>query len=169
MLTLSMLAPVLSFGQPARPQIVLEKQPLTAMHLENLPEQARNLARKRPDGYHFSGAATVGHPADVETLTLRFEEGLTIRSIASEPDFKIEPGGSCQEGVAYAPQAACTLLVRFTPQGPGPRLGRLTIAHSAAADFSFEPRAKTPPPWTLLRAGYFALAVSSLRKRAALL
>jgi hypothetical protein len=134
------IAAVLAHGQETRsqivahPQIVLETQPVSTMHLENLPDRERDLVTKLPAGQHFFGAAKVGQSSDVETLTLRFEEGVTLKSIASTPDFKVEPGGSCMDGISYPKQATCTLLMRFTPQGPGPRLGRLTVSHTGAVE-----------------------------------
>ncbi|MGA7255155.1 MAG: Ig-like domain repeat protein, partial [Terracidiphilus sp.] len=60
-------------------------------------------------------------------------------------DFQIEQGGSCVEGNVYDKGSTCRLLVRFTPQGPGNRLGKLTVANSISA---------TPDAFGLGGAGY---------------
>ncbi|HWG21097.1 MAG TPA: Ig-like domain repeat protein [Terracidiphilus sp.] len=81
-----------------------------------------------PANFRRLGEATVGEPADLHTLTLRFSETAKLTAIKSTPDFRIEQGGSCEAGNTYAKNTTCTLLVRFTPQGAGNRLGHLTVS-----------------------------------------
>ena len=73
-----------------------------------------------------------GELAPIEAVHLRFSAGTTLKSIKSTADFTIEPGGSCVEGRSYAKGDNCIVLVRFTPQGPGRRMGDLTIGHSGS-------------------------------------
>ncbi len=91
-----------------------------------------NLLPEAPANFRRLGEAKAGEAGDVHTLTLRFSQADNLLHIQSTPDFRIEQGGSCVEGGSYAADTTCTLLVRFTPQGPGNRLGRLLITHSAS-------------------------------------
>ncbi|MGP8092402.1 MAG: Ig-like domain repeat protein [Candidatus Sulfotelmatobacter sp.] len=87
-----------------------------------------------PANYHVFAAASVGEYSWVEELTLNFAAETTLTRIKStNKDFVIEPGGTCQEGNSYTYGESCSLLVRFNPQGPGHRLGFLSIANSAEA------------------------------------
>jgi hypothetical protein len=63
-------------------------------------------------------------------MTFRFAERAKLTGIKSTKDFRIEPGGSCAEGNTYEAKSTCTLLVRFTPQGAGNRLGHVTLSTS---------------------------------------
>lgn len=85
-----------------------------------------------PANYHVFAAANVGGDAGVESLTLNFAAETRLTRIESKnKDFVVEPGGTCHEGNLYSRGNSCTLLVRFNPQGPGHRLGFVTITHSA--------------------------------------
>jgi hypothetical protein len=86
-----------------------------------------------PANFYSFASAKVGEPSTVEGLKLRFAAPTTLTSIQSTKDFTIEQGGSCREGQSFAKGDTCILLVRFTPQGAGPRLGHITINHSASA------------------------------------
>ena len=92
-----------------------------------------------PANYHVFPAVAAGEYAGPEVLTFSFADETRLTGIKSmNKDFGIEPGGTCLEGVSYARGESCLLLVRFNPQGPGPRLGFLRITHSAqstAANF----------------------------------
>jgi sugar lactone lactonase YvrE len=92
---------------------------------ETLPPEPANFRRL--------GEATVGQAADLHTLTLRFNQTTRITGISISNDFKIEQGGSCVEGNTYQKGTTCRMLVRFTPQGPGNRTGKLTIGNTASA------------------------------------
>ncbi|HEY3930570.1 MAG TPA: Ig-like domain repeat protein [Candidatus Koribacter sp.] len=85
-----------------------------------------------PENYHVFAATSVGEHASFETLTLTFAGETTLSNIKlANKDFVIEPGGSCYAGNHYSAGQNCSLLVRFTPQGPGHRLGFLKISHSS--------------------------------------
>jgi hypothetical protein len=90
------------------------------------------LKTQAPTNFRDLGDATVGETANVEALTLRFSVKTKLTNISSTPDFVVEQGGSCVEGNVYSAADTCRLLIRFTPQGAGHRLGKLTIAHSAS-------------------------------------
>lgn len=87
-----------------------------------------------PANYHIFPAGRAGEFNGVEVLTFNFAGNTTITGIKStRKDFVIEPGGTCLKGTSYTRGDSCSLLVRFDPQGPGRRLGFLSIAHSASA------------------------------------
>lgn len=87
-----------------------------------------------PANYHVFAAVSAGEYTGVEELKLNFAGETTLTRIKStNKDFVIEPGGTCQEGNRYTYGESCSLLVRFNPQGPGHRLGFVSIAHSAEA------------------------------------
>jgi hypothetical protein len=88
-----------------------------------------------PANFYAFSPARVGEPAPLEAVTLRFSGPTTLTKIEStNSDFKVEPGSSCAEGNSYSKGDSCIVLVRFTPQGPGRRLGRLTVSHTASAE-----------------------------------
>ncbi len=96
-----------------------------------LPGGQLRQARAPADFYVFAPARS-GEEAHVEQLTLRFTSATTLIRIAStNGDFTVENGGSCIEGRAFARGDTCTMHVRFTPQGAGNRLGKLTIEDTA--------------------------------------
>jgi hypothetical protein len=118
----------------AKPVITVQKQTVAEMRMEGLPESENALVARMPENAHYFGAAAAGETADLQTITLNFDDVTKLTELRSTPDFKIEPGGSCSEGNVYQRGGSCTVLMRFTPQGPGHRLGRLTISHSASAE-----------------------------------
>lgn len=85
-----------------------------------------------PANFRRLGEAKVGEAADLHTLTLRFAEITTLTELKTTPDFRIEKGGSCEAGNRYAKDTTCTVLMRFTPQGPGNRRGHLTVSTSSS-------------------------------------
>jgi sugar lactone lactonase YvrE len=97
------------------------------------PKGEASFANPPANFYAFS-SARVGEPSRVESVWLRFDAATTIQSIKSTPDFPIEQGGSCVEGQSYAKGDTCIVLVRFTPQGAGRRLGKLKVAHAGSAE-----------------------------------
>ena len=101
-----------------------------------------------PSNYHVFAAAGSGEHVNAEALILNFAGETTLTSIRmANNDFAVEPGGSCYEGNHYSAGQSCTLLVRFTPQGPGHRLGSVKITHSAettATTLSLVGNAYTP-------------------------
>jgi sugar lactone lactonase YvrE len=124
-----------TLNQPSiSPSISFDKQAISEIRTEGLPETERNLIAKMPaDFYHF-GAVKAGAVSEAQPLTLRFAIATKLTGIHSTPDFTVEQGGSCVAGNVYEAKSSCVVLVRFTPQGPGHRLGKLTVAHSAAAE-----------------------------------
>jgi sugar lactone lactonase YvrE len=135
------VAYAVSYGQtiePAktavRPSIFFDKQVTSEIRTEALPETERNLIAKMPANFYHFGAATASETADAETLTVRFQNSTKLTRIVSTPDFRLEPGGSCVEGNVYESKSSCTVLIRFTPQGAGHRLGKLTISDSTAVE-----------------------------------
>lgn len=86
-----------------------------------------------PANFHAFASAHVGENTTPERLTLRFAASTMLTQIKSTKDFQVEQGSTCIEGGYYSAGESCTLLVRFTPQGPGRRLGKLTISNTASA------------------------------------
>lgn len=87
-----------------------------------------------PANFHVFASAKAGEDAGIETLTLNFSGSTTLTKIESKSkDFVVEPSGTCHEGNVYSAGQSCTLNVRFSPQGAGRRLGRITVEHSASA------------------------------------
>jgi hypothetical protein len=129
-------------GSVLAAQEVLIREPAAPSIISLAPAQrpkgellARNALDARfqhaPANYHVFAAATVGEEASIELLTLKFAEETQLRRIESKSaDFIVEHGGTCQEGNNYGRGDSCSLLVRFTPQGPGHRFGLLEVAHS---------------------------------------
>jgi hypothetical protein len=123
-----------SGNAPPQPAQVITLDPPTGLDLQADTVRSNGEALPpEPANFRRLGEATVGQPADLHTLTLRFSQTTRITGIAVSKDFKIEQGGSCVEGNVYAKGMTCRLLVRFTPQGPGNRLGKLTINHDGSA------------------------------------
>jgi hypothetical protein len=94
-----------------------------------------NRLPEAPANFRRLGEATTGEAGESHTLTLRFAETATLThvNLKSTRDFRIEHGGSCAEGSEYAANTTCTLLVRFTPSGPGNRLGHLLISANSGS------------------------------------
>jgi len=140
-------------------QVTVGAAPQSIISLAPGPKpEAEIVARRDSDGrfenppanYHVFPAASVGEYTNVEVLTLNFEAGTTLTGIKStRKDFVIERGGTCQEGDSYTRGESCSLLVRFSPQGPGHRLGFISISHTAEA---------TPMSFGLTGNGYVPVA-----------
>ena len=116
-------APAVTFVQPET------SQRWTA----NLPDNEKYLLSIAPPNFYHFGAANIGEITNVERFTLKFAETTKLTKIASSPDFKLEPESSCAEGRTYTADTSCVLIVHFTPQGPGHRLGHLTISHDQSS------------------------------------
>jgi hypothetical protein len=86
-----------------------------------------------PPNFRSFASAHVGEATPAQALTLRFGGTTTLTRIESSKDFLIEEGSTCAEAKIYTSGTSCVLMVRFTPQGPGARLGKLTITHTASA------------------------------------
>jgi sugar lactone lactonase YvrE len=88
-----------------------------------------------PANFYAFSPAHIGEPASLEAVTLRFSEATTLTKIEStNGDFAIESGGSCREGSSYGKGDSCSVLVRFTPQGAGRRLGHLSVGQASSAE-----------------------------------
>lgn len=100
-----------------------------------------------PANFRRLGEVKAGETGRVHTLTLRFAETLTLTHIKATKDFRLEQGGTCIEGNVYVASTTCTLRVRFTPQGPGNRLGQVVVSHTGSTSattfslsgYSYEP------------------------------
>jgi hypothetical protein len=128
------LACLLSISARAQAPQVISLEPPTGWELQtHIMDSKGTLLPPAPPNFRRLGEATTGELADLHTITLRFNETTRISKIAVSKDFKVEQGGSCVAGNVYEAKGTCTLLVRFTPQGAGNRLGSLTISNSASA------------------------------------
>jgi hypothetical protein len=116
----------------ATPLVSVDRQPLSGIRMSELPEgEQKWISNMPPNFYHF-GAARVGEAAEAQTLTVRFAAATRLGAISSTKDFQVVSGGSCVEGDVYEANNSCTLWMRFTPQGAGHRLGKLSISASAS-------------------------------------
>lgn len=131
LLSLAFLAPLPGNAQSS--QVITLDPPTGLDLLAHTTDGKGNPLPEAPANFRRLGEARVGQLADLHTLTLRFHQTTRITGISVSKDFTIEQGGSCVEGNVYAKDTTCRLLVRLTPQGPGTRTGKLTIAHNASA------------------------------------
>lgn len=125
-----------SVGQSttALKESVITLEPPTGWDLQEHAFDAQgNPLPEAPANFRRLGEVKAGEVGAVHTLTLRFADTVKLTQIKSTPDFRIEQGGSCVEGGVYQATTTCTLLVRFTPLGPGNRLGHLTISTNLSA------------------------------------
>ena len=111
-----------------RPVITLDDQALS----EAAGTVVGRPISKLPENVRQFGSVRAGESSEIQTLTLRFGAADKLARITSTKDFQIEPSG-CIEGGVYEAGSGCTLAVRFTPQGPGHRFGKLTVADTASA------------------------------------
>lgn len=88
--------------------------------------------KNAPANFHVFAPVHVGQDAAAETLTLNFSAATQLTKIETTKDFQIDAGSTCAEENRYAAGDSCNLLVRFTPQGAGRRLGKMTITHTAS-------------------------------------
>lgn len=100
-----------------------------------VPAKLAAVWAKAPANFYRFGSASVGKPSLPQALTMQLDPGVTIAKISSTPDFRIVAGGTCQTGHTFA--GTCRLRVQFSPQGAGPRLGKLTFLTSGGAKLSF--------------------------------
>ena len=119
------------YASTGKPVITLEPSATREASAQVSPSRARMFSHA-PANFRDLGDATVGEVANVEVLTLRFAAKTKVLGISSTPDFVVEQGSSCVEGNVYSADDTCRLLVRFTPQGAGHRLGKVTITNSAS-------------------------------------
>jgi len=128
-----------ALAQSARPAISLVTQKASDARLQTLPEREREFVTRMPANFYHFGATTTADLKSPQTLTFEFSVATQITKISSTPDFTVVPGGTCAPGRYYQAQSSCQLLVEFTPQGAGHRLGKLTITHSASASPAIVP------------------------------
>lgn len=122
----ALAAPNLLAQVAPKAAITLEPPTGAELHAHLFDAQGAKLP-EAPANFRRLGQATVGVQADVHMLSLRFSETQTVTGLKTTADFRIEKGGSCAEGNVYQAGTTCTVLVRFTPQGAGNRLGRLSV------------------------------------------
>ena len=100
-----------------------------------VPAKGEYSFAKGPANFYAFLPVRVGEPAPLEAVTLRFSAPATLTKIESaSSDFVVEDGGSCRSGNSYEKGDSCMVLMRFTPQGPGRRLGRLNVSHTTSAE-----------------------------------
>jgi|HubBroStandDraft_1064217.scaffolds.fasta_scaffold04537_2 hypothetical protein len=118
-------------AQAEKPLIELAPSPLPDPALYP-PRPGDAPFKNAPANYHVFAPVHAGQTADAETLTLKFSASTQLTKIESTKDFVVDAGSRCQTGNRYSEGDTCNLLIRFTPQGAGHRLGKLTIAHTAS-------------------------------------
>jgi hypothetical protein len=125
----------ITFGHRAAPQSITLDHGGAPQSPNYLPAKGEFSFANGPASFYAFSPAHVGEPAPLEAVTLRFSEPDTITKIETmNKDFVVEDGGSCAAGNSYSKGDSCIVLMRFTPQGPGRRLGKLTISHTASAE-----------------------------------
>lgn len=121
----------LSIAHAQQPAITLAKSSL-APAAESHPASAINPESKAlRENYREFAAAKVGRSAAPERFTFEFHATTKVTDISVTPDFRVA-GGTCITGHVYAAGDVCNVEIAFTPQGPGHRTGKLSIAHSAS-------------------------------------
>ncbi|HTJ29769.1 MAG TPA: Ig-like domain repeat protein [Acidobacteriaceae bacterium] len=132
LLAAAFLSPIFSPAQEAKPAITLDPQPsysrAMVSHVAGEPTY-----ENAPANFRSFRSVKAGEVGDAEPLTLRFSVTTKLTRIDAGKDFRVEQGSSCVEGNVYEKGASCNLLVRFTPQGPGSRMGKVKISHTASA------------------------------------
>lgn len=114
-------------GQSAPAPVKLVPQQLSQIETTGMPAGMRaSLAKMPANSYHF-GVAAVDKPATPETLKFEFSASTAVTNISSSPDFAIVAGGTCAVGHRYGKGSTCQLRVQFTPQGAGPRSGKIVF------------------------------------------
>ncbi|HEY9125750.1 MAG TPA: Ig-like domain repeat protein [Acidobacteriaceae bacterium] len=135
LLTVALLSPTVNPAQSAletaKPVITLDPQP-SYSQADSFVKGEASFA-DAPANFRSFRSARAHELGNAEPVTLRFSETTKLTGIKSTKDFRIEQGSSCVEGNVYQKGSSCNLLVRFTPQGAGRRLGRVTINHTASA------------------------------------
>jgi hypothetical protein len=119
--------------QTAKPTISFDPADTLSAARTTLAEGEASFAQA-PANFHSFPSARVGEDTYAERLTLRFAASTKLTKIESTKDFRVEESSSCAEGRFYSAGESCLLLVHFTPQGAGRRLGKLTITHTASPE-----------------------------------
>ena len=126
------LALTAAFAQSAKPVISLDPSD-TARVASSAPVKGEASFANAPENFRSFPSAHVGENAYPQQLTLRFSASTQLTKIESTKDFQVQPESGCAAQKFYSAGESCMLVVRFTPQGAGNRLGRITISHSASA------------------------------------
>ncbi len=126
----ALLAAVSAIAQSATPVISLEAAPNAASTASVAGTASFEHA---PANFRAFAPARLGERTPAQRLTLHFSAPTKLIRIESSTDFLIDNGTTCAEGKSYAAGGSCVLMARFTPQGAGRRLGKLTITHTASA------------------------------------
>jgi hypothetical protein len=127
----SLASPRLAAQSPQR-AITLEPPAGSELQAHTFNAQGVRLP-EAPETFRRLGEANLGEAAIAHTLTFRFTAATQLTGIKSTTkDFRIQPGGSCVAGLRYAADTTCTLLVSFTPQGAGNRLGRVSFTTASS-------------------------------------
>ena len=85
-----------------------------------------------PQDLRLFGSVHIGQSSERESFTLKFNQATTVTAISATADFHVN-GGTCIENHAYSAGNVCSVDLVFTPQGPGRRTGKLSVAHTASA------------------------------------
>ncbi len=119
----------------------LARSATPAISLESEPDADRSASvagtasfEHAPANFRSFAPARLGEATPAKKLTLHFSASTKLIRIESSADFLIDAGTTCAEGKSYAAGGSCVLMARFTPQGPGRRLGRVKITHTASAE-----------------------------------
>ncbi|MBV8673666.1 MAG: choice-of-anchor D domain-containing protein, partial [Acidobacteriaceae bacterium] len=145
----ALLATGALLAQSGKPAIWLDPNESPAVANAS-PTEGETSFTHAPMSFHTFPDARVGEDTYPERLTLHFGAATKLTGIESSKDFQVEQSSSCAEGRFYSAGETCSLVIRFSPQGPGRRLGRLTITHTAS-----------PQPFSLGLGGFgFAPVIS---------
>jgi hypothetical protein len=132
--------PLLATGAPLSPSaksiISLDAAPSNASAAADVASTVKGEASyaNAPANFRSFDSARAGENGSLQSLTLRFAAPSTLTAIDSTKDFRVVSGGTCATEQSYYSGDSCTLLVQFTPKGPGPRLGNVAISHTASAE-----------------------------------
>ena len=123
-------------AQSAKTPIWVDRQVVSQIRMDGIPAREQKMLATMPANFHFFGVAANSKVAEPQALTLHFATATQITTISSTPDFTLVAGGTCELDRWYEESDSCDLLVAFTPQGPGHRLGKVTITHTAGEALS---------------------------------
>jgi len=93
--------------------------------------QPRSGLPPKPQSLRLFGSVKIGQSSERESFTLKFNQPTNLTAISATADFHVN-GGTCIEGHAYSAGNICSVDLVFTPNGPGHRTGKLTVAHTAS-------------------------------------
>ncbi len=123
---------LLAQAQDVRPAITLENGARAAASRAEAVAQLRGGDGAFSENYREFAKVKVGESSPPEVFTLNFHHATELTEISAVNDFRVS-GGTCAEGRSYSAGDSCSVEVTFTAQGPGHRIGRLSISHTASA------------------------------------